>query len=70
LRGYGFKSFSKLKTRQDKGHAKQFALFAERVKTGGPALIPWEEIRNGTVAVFAVLRAIAERRVVSVSEMR
>lgn len=70
LRGYGFKSFSKLKTRQDKGHAKQFALFAERVKTGGPALIPWAEIDNGMRAVFAVLRAVTERRVVGVGEMK
>jgi predicted dehydrogenase len=69
LRGHGFKSFTKLKTRQDKGHARQFASFAQRVKEDGPPLIPWEEILNGTRAVLAVGRAIAQRRVVSVSEM-
>jgi predicted dehydrogenase/threonine dehydrogenase-like Zn-dependent dehydrogenase len=70
MRGYGFRSFSKLKTRLDKGHQKQFAVFARRVKEGGPPLIPWEEIRNGTLAVFAVRKAVAERRVISLAEMQ
>ncbi len=69
LRGYGFNSFSKFRTRQDKGHSKQFALFATRVRENGEALIPWDHIRNGTAAAFAALRAIRERRVVSISEM-
>lgn len=62
LRGHGFRSFSKLKTTPDKGHARQFALFTERVRHGGDALIPWPELANGARATLAVPRAIAERR--------
>jgi predicted dehydrogenase/threonine dehydrogenase-like Zn-dependent dehydrogenase len=66
LRGYGFKSFSKLKTALDKGHTRQFALFAERVRKGGAALIPWPEIANGARATLAIPRAMAERRWIDV----
>lgn len=69
LRGFGYRSFNSLKTRQDKGHSRQFALFAERVKSGGSTLIPWPEIANSTRASFAVLRAISERRWVDVKEI-
>ncbi len=69
LRGLGFRSFSTLKTKQDKGHGCQFALFAERVKTGGAALIPWTEIANSARATLAVPVALAERRWVPVSEI-
>lgn len=69
LRGHGFRSFSKLRTRQDKGHARQFALFAGRVAEGGAALIPWSEIANGTRATFAALQSMVERRSVRVAEI-
>jgi predicted dehydrogenase/threonine dehydrogenase-like Zn-dependent dehydrogenase len=62
LRGHGFRSFSKSKTAQDKGHARQFALFAERVRSGGAALIAWSELANSTRATLAIPRAIVERR--------
>jgi predicted dehydrogenase/threonine dehydrogenase-like Zn-dependent dehydrogenase len=69
LRGYGFRSFKQLKTRQDKGHAKQFSLFFQRVKDGGPTPIPWAEIANSTRATLAIPIAIAEQRWVRVSEL-
>jgi len=69
LRGLGFRSFSSLKTKQDKGHLRQFGLFAERLNTGGPPLIPWIEITNSARATLAVPLAIAERRWISVSEV-
>lgn len=69
LRGLGFRSFSSLKTKQDKGHQRQFSLFAERVKTGGPPLIPWPEIANSARATLAVPLAIAERRWISVCKI-
>lgn len=62
LRGHGFQSFSSVKTKQDKGHTRQFALFAERVKNGGGPLIPWPEIVNSTRAALAISLAITERR--------
>ncbi len=68
LRGFGFRSFSKLKTKLDKGHAAQFGLFAQRIKDGGPALIPWAEIANVTRATLAIPQSLAERRWVGIGE--
>jgi predicted dehydrogenase/threonine dehydrogenase-like Zn-dependent dehydrogenase len=68
LRGFGFRCFRTLKNKQDKGHKSQYALFAQRIKSGGPALIPWKEISNSTRVTFAVQRAVTERRWVGVEE--
>ena len=56
--GYGTGGFSKLKTNVDKGHAAQFKLLVERVKNGGKALIPMEEIVNTTLASFAAVESL------------
>jgi predicted dehydrogenase/threonine dehydrogenase-like Zn-dependent dehydrogenase len=64
--GFGTRGFSKLKTNVDKGHAAQFKLLVERVKTGGQALIPMEEIVNTTLASFAAIESLMERRWVDV----
>jgi len=61
LAGYGFRSFSRLKTRQDKGHAQLYALFTKSVAEGGSPLIPWNDIVNSTRAAFAGRRALADR---------
>jgi len=57
LRGYGTKSFSKMKTKLDKGHRNQFKLFVESVKTGQP-IIPFNEIVNTTRASFAAIESL------------
>jgi len=56
--GYGTGGFSKLKTNVDKGHAAQFKLLVERVRNGGKALIPMEEIVNTTLASFAAVESL------------
>ncbi len=56
--GYGFKGFSKLKTRQDKGHKAQFRLLLECLRNGGDALIPFDEIVNTTKASFAAVESL------------
>ncbi|MBX2905921.1 MAG: bi-domain-containing oxidoreductase [Taibaiella sp.] len=56
--GYGTKGFSKLKTSIDKGHASQFKLLVDRVKTGGAPLIPFDEIVNTTLASFAAIESL------------
>jgi len=66
LRGFGFKGFSRLKKKQDKGHAEQFRLLIDRVKNGGEALIPYEEIINTTRASFAAIQSLKEGRWVEV----
>jgi predicted dehydrogenase len=58
LKGYGFKGFSKMKSRQDKGHKAQFALLNERIQTGGEALIPFDSIVNTTKASFACIESL------------
>ena len=57
-KGYGFKGFSKLKTKMDKGHNEQFRLLVERTKNGGEALIPFDEIVNTTRASFGAVESL------------
>lgn len=52
--GAGFRAFSRLRTRPDKGHAAQFAEFTKRVREGGKPLIPWPELANGARAAMAM----------------
>jgi predicted dehydrogenase len=66
LEGFGFKGFSKLKGKQDKGHAEQFKLLIKRLKSGGEALIPYADIVNTTKASFAAIRSLKEGRWVDI----
>ena len=68
LTGFGFKGFSSLKGRQDKGHADQFRLLLERFRSGGDSLIPFHEIVNTTRASFAAITSLKEGRWVEVAE--
>lgn len=63
---YGVKGFSKLKTRLDKGHARQFELLHERFAAGGDPLIPLAEQLNVTRASFAALASLKSGAWVSV----
>ncbi|MEN9919100.1 MAG: hypothetical protein RL662_1536 [Bacteroidota bacterium] len=62
LKGYGFKGFSKLKSRQDKGHNTQFSLINEKLKNGGDSLISFESIVNTTKASFACIESLKEKK--------
>jgi predicted dehydrogenase/threonine dehydrogenase-like Zn-dependent dehydrogenase len=45
LTGYGWKGFKRFRTvRQEKGHARELALFLEAVRSGGPSPIPLSEL--------------------------
>lgn len=68
LRGYGFKGFSKMKSRQDKGHNTQFALLTERIKNGGETLIPFDSIINTTQASFACIESLKTKDWVDINE--
>lgn len=68
LSGFGFNGFSKMSGKMDKGHAAQFALLNERVKNGGEALIPFDELVNATRASFACITSLKENRWVDVNE--
>lgn len=66
LEGFGFKGFSSLKTKQDKGHKAQFQALIQRIQAGGKPLIPLDEIINTTKASFAAIKSIKELAWVSV----
>jgi len=58
LTGYGFKQFSKMKGKQDKGHYAQFQLLMDRLNSGGDSLIPFSEVINTTRASFAAVKSL------------
>ena len=54
---YGTKS-SGMSRSQDKGHLEQFRMFLERIKNGGDAIIPIEEIINTSKASLAAVESL------------
>ncbi|MBO7611915.1 MAG: bi-domain-containing oxidoreductase [Elusimicrobia bacterium] len=62
LTGYGIKGFSSASSRLDKGHKRQFALLNERIKNGGKPLIPFESIKNTTLASFAAIESLKQNK--------
>jgi predicted dehydrogenase/threonine dehydrogenase-like Zn-dependent dehydrogenase len=62
LTGYGFKGFSSSSVSQDKGHERQFKLLSGRIKNGGAALIPFDNIYNTTAAAIAALQSLREQK--------
>jgi predicted dehydrogenase/threonine dehydrogenase-like Zn-dependent dehydrogenase len=66
LKGYGFKNFSKMKTKQDKGHKDQFKLLVKRLNEGGDPLISLDSITNTTTASFAAIESLKSGKWVDV----
>ena len=69
LDGYGFgKGFSSkiLKTKQDKGHNKQFELLTKCWKEGGKPLIPFDEIINTTRTTFAAIESLKTNKTIKI----
>lgn len=60
MEGFGFKGFSKMSSRQDKGHKKQFELLIQRTREGGAPLIPFDELLNTTKASFAAVESMKQ----------
>ena len=52
--------------RLDKGHRDQFALLNRRLIEGGEALIPFDSIRNTTLASFAAIESLRRKQWVEV----
>lgn len=65
-RAFGFAGFKGLKTRQDKGHKRQFQALIDRVKNGGGPLIPFEALVNTTRASFAALESLKQGQWVNI----
>jgi len=66
LVGYGFKGFSKARSRQDKGHFNQFEALLKQQKNGGEPIIPFDEIVNTTRASFATIKSLKEQKWIKV----
>lgn len=58
LNGYGFKGFSKSRSKQDKGHFNQFQQLVAQQKEGGKPIIAFDDIINTTRASFAALKSL------------
>ena len=57
-KGYGFKGFSKLKTKMDKGHLSQFENYFTSVKEGNNPLINFESLMNTSRASIAAIESL------------
>lgn len=64
--GFGFKGFSALSTRQDKGHKAQFTQLFKSLKEGGPELIPLPEIINVSMASFAAIESLKTKQWINI----
>lgn len=67
LVGYGFKGFSSLRKKQDKGHKAQFQALIKSVKEGAEPLIPLDELINTTQASFAAIESLKSGEWITVS---
>jgi predicted dehydrogenase/threonine dehydrogenase-like Zn-dependent dehydrogenase len=70
LKGYGVKGFSKMKTKQDKGHKSQFEFLVNSLEKGGKAIVPFEETYNTTLASFAAIESLKQGKWIGVNEMK
>lgn len=65
LVGYGWKSFRKFNLwKQDKGHQAEIATFIAAIRHGVPSPIPFEELRNTTIATLAIMEALQSKKTV------
>jgi predicted dehydrogenase len=64
MKGYGIKGFSKMKSKQDKGHYNQFKEFLEFLKNGDNPPIPFDEIINTTQATLSAIESLKTNQVI------
>jgi len=59
-KGYGIKGFKKYKSKQDKGHDRQFSQLSEFWKKGGVPPIDFASIKNTTDVTFAAIESMTK----------
>ena len=64
---FGFKDFSGLKTSLDKGHKNQFHSVIKKVQQGGSPLISFDSLINTSLASFAAIESLKERKWIDLS---
>ena len=62
MKGFGFKGFSSMSSKQDKGHKEQFKRYVDFLKNGGEPIISLNELVNSTQATFAAVRSLKTGR--------
>ena len=62
LKGFGFKGFSSMSGKQDKGHKEQFHTLIKRIKEGGPALISLRRTGKYNESVFRMHRKFTNKQ--------
>lgn len=62
LEGYGFRGFSKMSTKLDKGHKGMYEQVISSVREGGESVIPMAEIINTTRASFAAIESLKQNK--------
>ncbi|MEO8403092.1 MAG: bi-domain-containing oxidoreductase [Chitinophagaceae bacterium] len=58
LKGYGFKGFSSMQKRQDKGHKAQFERLIKVIREGGKELISFDQLVNTSRATIAAVESL------------
>ena len=64
--GFGFKNFTNLKTKIDKGHSNQFKLLIDKLNNGGSSLIAFDEIFNTSKASIAAVESLKTKAWVNI----
>ncbi len=67
LKGFGFKDFSSLSSKQDKGHLNQFKELIDQQKFGKDPIISFEELVNTTKASFAAVESLKESKWITIN---
>ena len=67
MKGYGWGNFSKYNLwKQDKGHQSEIKQFIENLQKTNKALIPFEQLKNVTLASFAAIESIQRKEVIKI----
>lgn len=69
LAGYGFRGFSSVSGKQDKGHKEQMKRLIKQIREGGEPLIPFADIINTTQTTLAALNSLRENRWIDVANI-
>jgi predicted dehydrogenase len=68
MEGFGFKGFSTMSGKQDKGHKNQFDRYIRFLKEGGEPVIPFSQIINSTKASFAAVQAFLTEQQIKIND--
>jgi predicted dehydrogenase len=71
LAGYGFRGFSSVSGRQDKGHTEQIKRLIGQIRGNGPGepLISFADLVNTTQTMLAALHSMREKRWVDIADI-